>query len=149
MSNYKIELEKELNLDKDVKIAIITWSFNYDYGELLEKENTAFLNNAWFKNIDLFKVPWAFELPWFARKLLEKWEYDLILCLWIVVRWDTPHFDYVCGESARWIMDLSMIFDTPIINWIITCNTFEQVKERINSNYSISGLNLLNEVIKI
>jgi 6,7-dimethyl-8-ribityllumazine synthase len=149
MSNYKTSLKNIENLDKDIKIAFVTWEFNRNYTKQLEDVNEDFLIENWFKNIDRFLVPWVFEIPWFTRKVLDEWDYDLIICFWVVIRWDTPHFDYVCNESSRWIMNLSMEYDTPIIFWILTCNNDDQVKERITPNYAISWLNLLAEIDKI
>jgi 6,7-dimethyl-8-ribityllumazine synthase len=67
----------------------------------------------------------------------------------VVIRWDTPHFDYVCSESSRAIMDLTMSQDVPIIFGILTCNTEEQVKERMGWGFALAGLNLLVELTKI
>jgi 6,7-dimethyl-8-ribityllumazine synthase len=111
--------------------------------------NREFLESQGFQNIDTYWVPGAFEIPGFTAKLLETEVYDLIIALGVVIRGDTPHFDYVCGESARGIMDLTISYDTPIVFGILTCNTEEQVISRIGSHFAIAGLNLLAEVAKI
>ncbi len=80
---------------------------------------------------------------------MENEDYDLIITLGVVIRGSTPHFDYVCGESARAIMDLTLAYDTPIIFGILTCNTEEQVRERMGHGFAVSGLNLLAELEKI
>ena len=64
----------------------------------------------------------------------------------MVIRGDTPHFDYVCNEASRGIMDLTLAYDTPIIFGILTCNTEAQVLERIGHGFAVSGLNLLSEI---
>jgi 6,7-dimethyl-8-ribityllumazine synthase len=111
--------------------------------------NREYLESQGFKNIDTYWVPGAFEIPGFTAKLLETEEYDLIITLGVVIRGDTPHFDYVCGESARGLMDLTVSYDTPIIFGVLTCNTEDQVVSRIGPHFAIAGLNLLSEVAKI
>jgi len=149
MSTYKSSLKNLDKLSKKIKIAFVVWEFNREYTEALETVNREFLEDNGFKHIDSFLVPWAFEIPWFTRKLINEDKYDLIICFWVVIRWETPHFDYVCSECSRWIMNLTLKYKTPIVFWVLTCNNEEQVKERISSNYSISWLNLLSEIEKI
>lgn len=148
MSNYEQKLRDISNLKKDIKIAFVVAEFNKEYTSELELLNIWYLNQQGFKNTESFYVPGAFEIPWFTRKLLEVNEFDLIITIWVVIRGETPHFDYVCNETSRWIMDLTLQYDTPIIFGILTCNNEEQVKARMKPNYSISGLNLLCEVDK-
>lgn len=149
MSDYKLKLHEINSLDKNIKIAFVSWSFNEYYVEKLEQENHKFLNENWFYKIDKYRVPWVFEVPWFTRKILDKKHYDLILCLWVVVRWETTHYDYVAWQWARAIMDLSLKYDTPVIFWLLTCENVKQVEQRLNPSASISWLNLLLEVNKI
>jgi len=150
MSNYKISRDYfDIKVNENTKVAFVVWEFNRDYTKQLEELNKETLKNHWITKIDSFLVPGSFEIPWFARKLLDKKNYDIIICIWVVVRWETPHFDYVCNEVSRWIMDLTLKYETPIIFWILTCNDFEQVKERINDNFAITAIKLLNELKKL
>jgi len=149
MSTYEQTLKDITNIPKKIKIAFVVAEFNREYTSQLELLNIWYLNQQWFKNVESYYVPWAFEIPWATKKLLATEEFDLIITLWVVIRWETPHFDYVCNETSRWIMDLTLEFDTPIIFWVLTCNNEEQVKERIKPNYAISWLNLLSEMYKI
>ncbi len=146
MSTYQQSAKDYSYLNKKTHIAFVTGEFNREYTEALENVNADFLKNEGFENIDAFLVPGAFEIPGFTAKLLEKGIYDLIFTFAVVIRGATPHFDYVCSECARGIMDLTMSYDTPIIFGVLTCNTEEQVKERILPNYAISGLNLIGEI---
>lgn len=149
MSDYKSSLKNIENLDTNMRIAFVTGEFNRNYTEQLENINRKFLEEKGFKNIDMFLVPGVFEIPWFTSRLLDTDTYDLIICFGVVIRWDTPHFDYVCNESSRGLMDLTMAYETPIIFGILTCNDEEQVKVRITENYAVSGLNLVSEIAKI
>ncbi|OIP54176.1 6,7-dimethyl-8-ribityllumazine synthase [Candidatus Gracilibacteria bacterium CG2_30_37_12] len=149
MSDYKSSLKNIESLDKNIRIAFITGEFNRNYTEQLENINKKFLEENGFKNIDMFLVPGVFEIPGFTSRLLDTDTYDLIICFGVVIRGDTPHFDYVCNESSRGLMDLTMAYETPIIFGILTCNDEEQVKVRIIETYAVSGLNLLSEIAKI
>ena len=149
MSDYKSGLKNIDSLDRDIRIAFVVWEFNLHHTAPLEKVNREFFENEWFETIDTFWVPGAFEIPGMTAKLLESEQYDLIVTLGVVIRGDTPHFDYVCGESARGIMDLTLSYETPIILGILTCNTEEQVVSRIWAHFAIAGLNLLSEIAKI
>ena len=146
MSNYEQSMRDISNIKKNIKIAFVVAEFNKEFTSDLEAINIGFLKQQWFDKIESFYVPWAFEIPSMAKRLLETEEWDLIITIWVVIRWDTPHFDYVCNETSRWIMDLTLQYETPIIFGILTCNNEEQVKERLKSNYALAGLNLLSEV---
>jgi 6,7-dimethyl-8-ribityllumazine synthase len=149
MSTHAPILHSLADIDTDIRIALVVGEFNRHQTERLEVANAEFLEKNGFSNIDSFLVPGAFEIPGMVSRLLETDEYDLIIALGVVVRGDTPHFDYICTESARGLMDLTLAYDTPIINGILTCNTDAQVEERIGHGYALSGLNLLAEVAKI
>ena len=147
MSRYELKNEGFDELNKESKIVIITSEFNEDYTSKLELINKNYLIEKWFKNIKTYKVPWALEIPWFANKLLssENNNIDLIICLWVIIKWDTPHFDYVCSWSATGILNLSIKYTIPIINWILTCLNEKQVEERVRNNYAVSWLKILRE----
>ncbi len=149
MSDYKAGLKNIDSLDRNIRIAFVVWEFNLEYTGELERQNRAFLVSHGFHDIESYFVPGAFEIPAFAGKLIKKWWYDLIITIGVVIRGETPHFDYVCSESSRAIMDLTVAHDTPIIFGILTCNNEEQVQERIGHGFATSGLNLLTELSKI
>ena len=143
MSHYILEKEDYSTLDKNISIAIITAQFNKNFTDKLEKINKDFLIQEGFNNVQSYNVPGAYEIPGMAKQIIDKKSADLIICLWVVIKWDTPHFDYVCWESSRWIMDLTIQSNTPIMNGILTCYTEEQVIERLKPVYALSWLNTL------
>ncbi|MDD3302916.1 MAG: 6,7-dimethyl-8-ribityllumazine synthase [Candidatus Gracilibacteria bacterium] len=149
MSTYEQTLKDITNIPKKIKIAFVVAEFNKEYTSQLELLNIGYLNKQGFKNVESYYVPGAFEIPGATKRLLATEEFDLIITLGAVIRGETPHFDYVCNETSRGIMNLTLEYETPIIFGVLTCNTEEQVKERIKPNYAISGLNLLSEMYKI
>jgi 6,7-dimethyl-8-ribityllumazine synthase len=152
MSNYKILEKNYSKIDKNSKIIFISAEFNRNFTEEMEKINEEILQKRWFNNIEKFLVPWAFEIPWFLKKIKEEINPDLVICFWVIVRGETTHYDMVAWESARGIMTLSLEHGKMvIINAILTCENNDQVMARVkeSSTYSISWLNLLWEIKKI
>jgi 6,7-dimethyl-8-ribityllumazine synthase len=80
--------------------------------------------------VEVFRVPGCFELPVTARRLLRAGDYDGLVALGVVVRGDTPHFDYVAGECARGIMDVQIAAGVPIGFGVLTTDTLAQAEER-------------------
>ena len=149
MAEFKQGLKNISNVPKNIDIAFITADFNSEYTDKIEAVSEEFLHENHFRNITKYRVPGAFEIPAMIERIMEKWSFDLIYCFGVVVRGATTHYDYVCNETARGIMDASRKYPTPIIFGLLTCENFEQVEERINENLAISGLNLLSTTLDI
>lgn len=82
------------------------------------------------RDVEVFMVPGSFELPLTARKLAEAGEYDAIIALGVVIRGETAHFDYVAGEAAKGIGQVSMETGVPVMFGVVTANTLEQAINR-------------------
>lgn len=78
----------------------------------------------------LYWVPGAFELPLLAQKLAESQQYDAVICLGAVIQGETPHFDFVAGQAASGIMQVSLKTGIPIIFSVLTTHTVEQAQQR-------------------
>lgn len=148
MSNY-VQKGKEYTLDTNINIVFIRAEFNEEYTKALEKINEDFFLSSGFSNIKKFTVPGAYELPGFAKQVYDTLKPDLIVCLWVVVRWGTTHYEHVAWECFRWLMNLSIASDIAMINGVLTCENNAQVEERITPTFAISGLNLLEMRKKI
>ena len=131
------------HLNPDMRIALVVSEFNNDIMEPMIASNIAVFEKYGFANIDIYTVPGAYEIPAVTSQILAKWLHSLVLTLWCVIRWSTPHFDYICDAVSRGLMDLSMSADVPVIFWVLTCDTHEQAVARANDNYAIYGLNYL------
>lgn len=91
------------------------------------------------KDIDIVKVPGAFEIPLLAKKMAETNRYDAIICLGAVIRGATPHFEYVSAEVSKGIATVSLESGVPIIFGVITTDTLEQAIERAGSKSGNKG----------
>ncbi len=82
------------------------------------------------RRITVVRVPGAFEIPFAARKLAMSGEYDVLIALGAVIRGETAHFDYVAGECARGVTEVSADLDIPILFGVLTTETVQQAAER-------------------
>jgi 6,7-dimethyl-8-ribityllumazine synthase len=82
------------------------------------------------QNIEVAWVPGAFELPIVAQKLARTGRFDVVTCLGAIVRSDTPHFDYVAGESSKGIARVGLDTGVPITFGVITADTVDQAVQR-------------------
>ncbi|MEN1969244.1 6,7-dimethyl-8-ribityllumazine synthase [Lentibacillus sp. N15] len=89
-------------------------------------------------NIDVAWVPGAFEVPLTAKKMAES-HYDAVITLGAVIRGATPHFDYVCGEAAKGVANVSLKTGKPVIFGILTTETIEQAIERAGTKAGNKG----------
>ena len=80
--------------------------------------------------VEVFKVPGAFELPLASLKVAESGRFDAVIALGIVIRGETPHFDFVAGEAAKGITHASLRTGVPVLFGVITADTVEQAMNR-------------------
>lgn len=92
-------------------------------------------------DIDVVKVPGAFEIPMVARRMAISKKYHAVVCLGAVIRGATPHFDYVCAEASKGIAQVSMETQVPVIFGILTTDTIEQAIERAGTKAGNKGWN--------
>jgi 6,7-dimethyl-8-ribityllumazine synthase len=112
--------------------AVIVSKFNEVIGQKLLEGALACLKFAGCpdKNIDVIKVPGAFEIPLAAAKLAGLKKYNALICLGAVIRGETPHFEYVSGAVSSGILKVSLKYNIPIGFGVLTTNNFEQALER-------------------
>jgi 6,7-dimethyl-8-ribityllumazine synthase len=81
-------------------------------------------------DMEFYEVPGCFELPLACRKLADNSAIDAIVALGVVIRGDTPHFDFVAGECARGIMNVQLAAGIPIGFGVLTTENMAQAQER-------------------
>ena len=91
------------------------------------------------EQVDVVKVPGAFETPLAARKLAETGRYDAIICLGAVIRGSTPHFDYVAAEVSKGIAVVALESKIPVTFGVLTTDNLEQAIERAGSKAGNKG----------
>jgi len=81
--------------------------------------------------VDVFDVPGAFELPLAAKYAAESGRYAAIVALGAVIRGETDHYDYVCGEAARGLQQVQLATGVPVGFGVLTVDSMEQALARV------------------
>jgi 6,7-dimethyl-8-ribityllumazine synthase len=81
-------------------------------------------------DVEVFMVPGAFELPLAAQKAAESGKFDAVIAIGVVIRGETPHFDYVAGEAAKGVSKVSLDTGVPVMFGVVTTDTVEQAINR-------------------
>jgi len=123
-----------------MKIAIITAPFYRHISEGLYEGATNYLNR---ENVEYerFDVPGALEVPLACQYIVQTEKFDGIVALGAVIRGETAHFDHVCGQSARGIMNVSLENNMPIGNGILTVEDEKQALARSSVDESLGKEN--------
>jgi 6,7-dimethyl-8-ribityllumazine synthase len=91
------------------------------------------------QDIDVYKVPGAWELPLITKELALSGKYDAIVAVGAVIQGDTPHFDYVCSEMSKGLANVSIEQRVPIGFGVLTCGNLEQALVRAGSKSGNKG----------
>ena len=128
-------------LVRDLRFAFVAARFNDFVVEPLIRGALDALkrHGASEKQIDIVRVPGAFDIPIVARKLALSKRYDALLALGAVVRGQTPHFDYVAGECAGGIARIALESGVPIAFGVLTTDTMEQAMDRAGGKAGNKG----------
>jgi 6,7-dimethyl-8-ribityllumazine synthase len=115
-----------------LKFGIVASKFNKFVTSRLLAEAVKALTKAGAKEEDLevFRVPGAFEIPLVAREMARSGRFDAVIGLGAVIRGDTPHFDYIAAEASRGLLQASMDTNVPVIFGVLTTDTVAQAIER-------------------
>ena len=89
--------------------------------------------------VDTVMVPGAFEIPTVAMRLAKSGRYDALICLGVVIRGSTPHFDFVAGQAASGIARVGLETGIPTVFGVVTTDTIEQAIERCGTKAGNKG----------
>ena len=137
MANY---IEGNLKADGK-KFGIIVARFNsFICEKLLEGAlDTLLRSGTDDADIDVVRVPGAFEIPLIAKKMATSQKYDAIICLGVVIRGATPHFDVVVNEVSKGSAQVGLDTGVPVIFGVLTTETIEQAIERSGTKAGNKG----------
>ena len=146
MKEYKGEL-----ISKGYKYALIVSRFNSFVTDKLQEGAIDALLRSGTKEeeIDVIKVPGAFEIPLTAKRCASSGKYDAIICLGTVIRGETPHFDFVANEVTKGIAMLNLEFSKPVSYGIITADNTEQAIERAGNKMGNKGFSAAQAAIEL
>lgn len=126
---------------KGMRIAIVAARFNHFVVDKLLAGAVETLNAAGIsgQDLDVVRVPGAFEIPLAAKKLAAGKSYDAVITLGAVIRGGTPHFDYVCSECARGVTEAALETGVPVLFGVLTCDDMEQATDRAGGKHGNKG----------
>lgn len=100
-------------------------------------------------NIDIVKVPGAFEIPIAAQKFAKSGNYNAIITLGAVIKGSTPHFDYVSAEVSKGVAQVSLQTGIPVIFGVLTTDNIEQAIERAGTKAGNKGSDAAKSAIEM
>ncbi len=126
---------------KGLKFGIVASRFNeFITGRLLDGALDGLQRHGVAdSDVEILKVPGAYEIPLAAKVLTQSKKYHAIICLGAVIRGATPHFEYVSAEVSKGVAAVSLESGLPVIFGVLTTDTIEQAIERAGSKSGNKG----------
>ena len=133
-------IEGELTA-RDLRFAIVTTRFNEFVVEPLLRGALDALKRHGVneKQIEIVRVPGAFDMPVVVRKLALSRRYEALIALGAVIRGQTPHFEYVAGECASGLARIALESGVPVGFGVLTTETMEQAVDRAGGKAGNKG----------
>ena len=126
---------------RGARIALLVSRFNsFVVESLLDGAiDTLKRHGAEERELQIVRVPGAYEMPIAARRLAASQRYEAIIALGAVIRGGTPHFEYVAGECTKGLAQISLQYDIPIAFGVLTVDSIEQAIERAGTKAGNKG----------
>ncbi|MGO9240060.1 MAG: 6,7-dimethyl-8-ribityllumazine synthase [Bryobacteraceae bacterium] len=142
----------EGNLDaKGLRVALIASRFNsFITDRLVDGAMDALRRcGASEDDIELVRVPGSWEMPLTVAALLVQKRHDAIICLGAVIRGETPHFDYIAGETAKGLAQAAMQAGVPVSFGVLTTNSLEQAIDRAGAKGGNKGFDAAMSAVEM
>lgn len=126
---------------RNLRVAVVVARFNETIGKQLLDGALDCLKRHQVADSDISVVwvPGAFEIPSVAKRIAESGEVDAIVCLGVVIRGETAHFDYVAGHASNGIGAVALESGLPVTNGILTTENTEQAMDRAGGKMGNKG----------
>ena len=124
-----------------MNLAIVVSRFHEELTEKLLEGAVGVLNERGVsgRSVRCFRCPGSFEIPQVAGRLARSKRWDAIVCLGVVIRGETPHFDFIAAETARGIQDVALRWNIPVAFGVLTTDTERQARERAGGRQGNKG----------
>jgi 6,7-dimethyl-8-ribityllumazine synthase len=142
MSKHRPSPVKTPHLPEEARVAIVAARFNAHIVDgLVEgcQQRLAELGLSGARAV-VHRVPGAYELPTAAKWLAESRQFAAVICIGCVIRGDTAHFEYVAGEAARGIAQVSLATGIPVIFGVLTTENEQQARDRAGGSHGHAGV---------
>ncbi len=132
--------EGQLNA-QNKKFAIIVSRFNsFICEQLLQGARDGLLRHgAREEELSVYRVPGSYEIPLVAAKLAATHRFDAVICLGVLIRGATPHFEHIAGFVSKAIGEIGLKTGVPVIFGVLTTDTIEQAIERAGTKAGNKG----------
>jgi 6,7-dimethyl-8-ribityllumazine synthase len=131
------------------RYAIVVGRFYADLAERLVHGAQEVLADETGSAADVFDVPGAYELPLAAKYAAESGRYAGVVCLGAVIRGETSHYDYVCGEAARGIQEVQLATGVPCSFGVLTVENMDQALARVGGGKRHQGRDAAEAVLRM
>ena len=101
------------------------------------------------QDVEIYKVPGAFEIPLLAQKLAASEKFAAIVCVGTIIRGQTPHFEYIAGEVARGIGQAALQTGVPVVFGVITADNIDQAIERAGVKLGNKGFEAATTAVEL
>ena len=118
-------------MESEDRVALCVARFYEQLADALEAGAREALASEGITEVDRYDVPGAFELPLAAKYAAESGRYEAVVCLGAVIRGETDHYDYVCGEAARGISQVQLSTGVPCGFGVLTVDSLDQALARV------------------
>ncbi len=138
-------------LPRGARFGIVLSCFNDFIGERLLHGaiDTLERHGADTSQLEVVRVPGAFEMPLAAKLMAASKNYDALIALGVVIRGETPHFEYVAGRCVTGLSQVSLEFNIPLGFGVLTVDTLEQAIERAGSKAGNKGADAARAAIEM
>ena len=99
--------------------------------------------------VEIFRVPGSFEIPLCALKAADSGNLDAVICLGVIIRGETPHFDYIAAETARGIGEAALKTGVPLLFGVITADNIDQAIDRAREKLNNKGFEAARAAVEL
>ncbi len=145
-TEYGGDLDAE---DKQFAVVAARWHERFTETLLDGAVETLTRHGADDQDIEVFRCPGSFEIPQVASRVAETRDVDAIVCIGVLVRGETPHFDYIAAETTSGIGRIGTDGDIPVSYGVLTCDTMEQAMARSGSKAGNKGIEAAEAAVEM
>lgn len=147
----KTDFVREAVSAADMSFALVVSRWNAAFTTRLETGARAALNDADVgdERVEVLRVPGAFELPLACLEAAKSGRFDAVIALGVVIRGDTPHFDYIAAQTAAGLMQASLKTRVPVLFGVITADTVAQTEARCGEGADNKGYEAAQSAIEM
>ena len=147
----KTDLVREAISAADMRFALVVSRWNASFTMRLETGALAALGaaDAGDDRVEILRVPGAFELSLVCLEAAKSGRFDAVIALGVVIRGDTPHFDYIAAQTAAGLMQASLITRVPVLFGVITADNVAQTEARCGEGADNKGYEAAQSAIEM